>query len=117
MEKGCLRRIWKAGDAEHPRLQAVPGQKLLPLPSVETVKPEKGRAAFLVQQLKSGLEEVDASVNPILEREEATFVNLWDNLTLKQKRLLPALVLKSDDDIIFSADFYTRFNLHSSVKW
>ncbi len=61
-----------------------------------------------------GLDEVDAGVNRILEREEATFVNLWDNLTLKQKRLLLALALKNKDDKIFSADFFNRYNLRSS---
>ncbi len=33
---------------------------------------------------------------------------------MKQKRLLLALSLKNDDDKIFSADFFTRYNLGSS---
>ncbi|MCK4766426.1 MAG: hypothetical protein KAW12_29795 [Candidatus Aminicenantes bacterium] len=59
-------------------------------------------------------EKIEAAVNRILEREEAAFTNLWDNLTLKQKKLLLALVLKGDNDKIFSAAFLKRYNLGSS---
>lgn len=58
--------------------------------------------------------QVDAAVNRILEREEAAFTNLWDNLTLKQKRLLLALSLKTDEEKVFSTGFLKRFNLNSS---
>ena len=61
-----------------------------------------------------GIEQVDAALNRILEREEAAFTNLWDNLTLKQKRLLLALALKKDEDKVFSADFLNSYNLTSS---
>jgi predicted AAA+ superfamily ATPase len=60
------------------------------------------------------IEEVDKAVERILEREEAVFTNLWDNLTLQQKKLLLALSLKKDSDKIFSAEFIQQFNLSST---
>lgn len=57
---------------------------------------------------------VNTSVKRILEREATAFANLWDNLTLKQKRLLLALALMKENDKIFSADFLNRYNLSSS---
>ena len=50
----------------------------------------------------------------ILEREEAAFTNLWDNLTLQQRKLLLSLSLKKDSDKIFSAEFIKQFNLSST---
>ena len=60
-----------------------------------------------------GIKQVDAAVNRIMERETAAFTNLWENLTLKQKRLLLALSLKKDDDKIFSPGFLNKYNLNS----
>jgi hypothetical protein len=57
--------------------------------------------------------EVDNAVERILDREETAFTNLWDNLTLQQKRLLLSLSLKKDSDKIFSADHIRRYNLSS----
>lgn len=62
---------------------------------------------------KIGAAEVDNAVERILDREETTFTNLWDNLTLQQKRLLLSLSLKKDSDKIFSADYIRRYNLSS----
>ncbi|MGD2090912.1 MAG: ATP-binding protein [Candidatus Aminicenantes bacterium] len=63
---------------------------------------------------KVGLEHVDKAVDRILEREEAAFTNLWDNLTLNQKKLLLSLSLKKDRDKIFSAEYIKQFNLSST---
>ncbi|MCU0289058.1 MAG: ATP-binding protein [Acidobacteria bacterium] len=57
--------------------------------------------------------DVDHAVVRILDREETAFTNLWDNLTLQQKRLLLSLSLKKDTDKLFSADHIRRFNLSS----
>ena len=57
---------------------------------------------------------VDAAVEKILGREAAAFTNLWDNLTLKQKRLLLALALKKDEEKIFSTQFLDAYGLGSS---
>jgi hypothetical protein len=62
---------------------------------------------------KIGPAEVDNAVERILDREETAFTNLWDNLTLQQKRLLLSLSLKKDADKIFSADHIRRYNLSS----
>jgi hypothetical protein len=61
-----------------------------------------------------GPEHVDKAVDRILEREEAAFTNLWDNLTLQQKKLLLSLSLKKDTDKVFSAEFIKQFNLNST---
>ncbi|UCH97305.1 MAG: ATP-binding protein [Candidatus Aminicenantes bacterium] len=63
---------------------------------------------------KIGFEQVDKAVNRIIEREEAAFTNLWDNLTLHQKKLLLSLSLKKDSDKIFSAEYVKQFNLSST---
>ena len=57
---------------------------------------------------------IEKSVEKILDRESAAFMNIWDNLTLKQKRLLVALALKTKKDKIFSSDFLTKFKLESA---
>lgn len=62
---------------------------------------------------KIGPAEVDDAVERILDREETAFTNLWDNLTLQQKRLLLSLSLKNAPDKIFSADHIRRYNLSS----
>jgi len=55
-----------------------------------------------------------AAVEKILDREHAAFTYLWDNLTLKQKRLLLALALKKPGDKLFSAGFLEKHQLGSS---
>lgn len=64
--------------------------------------------------LEVGKEHVDAAVEKILGREAAAFTNLWDNLTLKQKRLLLALALKKEEEKIFSTEFLDTHGLGSS---
>ncbi len=61
-----------------------------------------------------GIPRVDAAVDTILNREEAAFTNLWDGLTLKQKRLLLALALKKKKDKIYSSGFLKKHRLDSS---
>jgi AAA+ ATPase superfamily predicted ATPase len=58
--------------------------------------------------------QVDAAVKKILGREAAAFTNLWDNLTLKQKRLLLALALKKENEKVFSIQFLDTHGLGSS---
>ncbi|MCP4154874.1 MAG: hypothetical protein GY757_44540, partial [bacterium] len=41
---------------------------------------------------------VEAAVSRVLAREEAAFSNIWDNLTLKQKRLLSAIAGKRENE-------------------
>jgi AAA+ ATPase superfamily predicted ATPase len=60
-----------------------------------------------------GIEQVDQAVDRILEREETAFSNLWDNLTLQQRKLLLSLSLKKGSDKIFSAEYIKQFNLSS----
>jgi Cdc6-like AAA superfamily ATPase len=74
--------------------------------------------ANVVWQLASekktaSLEDVRLGVKEILDREEAAFTNLWDNLTLKQRRLLLAISIKKDDDKIYSVEFIDRYGLGS----
>ncbi len=57
---------------------------------------------------------VQSAVEKILEREQAAFSNLWDNLTLKQKKLLLALALKKPDDQVYSAPFLEKYGLNSA---
>jgi AAA+ ATPase superfamily predicted ATPase len=59
------------------------------------------------------LEDVRTSIDSILDQEEAAFSNLWDSLTLKQRRLLLALSLKKEDEKIYSVDFIDKYNLGS----
>ena len=75
--------------------------------------------AHMIWEYASGggkieIEHVDRAVDRILEREEAAFTNLWDNLTLNQKKLLLSLSLKKDSDKIFSAEYIKQFNLSST---
>lgn len=56
---------------------------------------------------------IDTAVEKILGREAAAFTNLWDNLTLKQKRLLLALALKKEDEQVFSTQFLDAHGLGS----
>jgi AAA+ ATPase superfamily predicted ATPase len=63
---------------------------------------------------KIEIKHVDKAVDRILEREEAAFTNLWDNLTLNQKKLLLSVSLKKDSDKIFSAEYIKQFNLSST---
>lgn len=63
---------------------------------------------------KIGKRHVNAAVEKILEREQPAFTNLWDNLTLKQKRLLLALALRKPNDKVFSSDFLEKHRLTSS---
>jgi DNA-binding transcriptional ArsR family regulator len=58
-------------------------------------------------------ETVEAAVEKILGREAAAFTNLWDNLTLKQKRLLLAIAQKKKGDKIFSTEFLDTYGLNS----
>jgi hypothetical protein len=58
--------------------------------------------------------QVDAAVDKIMEREQAAFTNLWDQLTLKQKKLLLALALKKSEEKIFSSEFLKNHGLNSS---
>jgi hypothetical protein len=57
--------------------------------------------------------DVDAALEKIMEREDAAFNNLWDNLTVKQRRLLVALCLKKEDEKIYSVDFIKKYHLGS----
>ncbi|MCP5045636.1 MAG: ATP-binding protein [bacterium] len=57
---------------------------------------------------------VKAAIKKILDREQAAFTNLWDNLTLKQKRLLLALAIKKPGDKLFSSEFLGTHGLNSS---
>jgi len=61
-----------------------------------------------------GIEQVDQAVDRILEREESAFSNLWDNLTLQQRKLLLSLSLKKESDKLFSAEYIKQFNLNSA---
>jgi len=61
-----------------------------------------------------GAEMVRAAKDKILNREQAAFSNLWDNLTLKQKRLLLALAVMKPEDKLFSARFLESHGLGSS---
>jgi AAA+ ATPase superfamily predicted ATPase len=58
-------------------------------------------------------EKVEVAVEKILGREAAAFTNLWDNLTLKQKRLLLAIAQKKKEDKIFSSEFLDTYGLNS----
>jgi AAA+ ATPase superfamily predicted ATPase len=60
-----------------------------------------------------GNRHIDTAVEKILGREAAAFTNLWDNLTLKQKRLLLALALKKEDEQVFSTQFLDAHGLGS----
>jgi AAA+ ATPase superfamily predicted ATPase len=61
----------------------------------------------------AGLEDVRTGIGSILDQEEAAFGNLWDSLTLKQRRLLLALCLKKEGEKIFSVDFIDKYKLGS----
>jgi hypothetical protein len=74
--------------------------------------------AHMVWELGRGKKYVSAEhvrigIEKILEQEEAAFSNLWDSLTLKQRRLLLALCLKREEKKIFSVDFIEKYNLGS----
>ena len=74
--------------------------------------------AHVVWQLTSdrktaSLEDVQTGIRKILEREEPAFNNLWDNLTLKQRRLLMAICLRNEEDKIYSVEFIDKYNLGS----
>jgi len=56
---------------------------------------------------------VRTGISKILDREEAAFNNLWDNLTLKQRRLLMAICLKGEEEKIYSVEFIDGHNLGS----
>ena len=58
-------------------------------------------------------EDVRSGIGSILEQEEAAFSNLWDSLTLKQRRLLLALSFKKEDEKIYSIDFIDKYSLGS----
>ena len=59
------------------------------------------------------LKPISSSIGSILDQEEAAFGNLWDSLTLKQRRLLLALSLKKEGEKIYSVDFIDKYNLGS----
>jgi AAA+ ATPase superfamily predicted ATPase len=61
----------------------------------------------------ASVEHVRVAIDKILEQEEAAFSNLWDSLTLKQRRLLLALCLKKEEEKIFSVEFIDKYNLGS----
>lgn len=56
-------------------------------------------------------ENVDSGIAILLSRESSSYTNLWDMLTIPQKKMLVAIAKKQPGEKIFSAGFLSRFEL------
>lgn len=59
-------------------------------------------------------EHIKLAIKTILKREEPAFFNIWNNLSINQKKLLIAISSKEPEDKIFSSKIIRKYNLKSS---
>ncbi len=59
-------------------------------------------------------EIVEVAIGKIFYHEASSYMNLWDNLTQMQKRLLISLAKEEDTPEIFSNEFIKKYNLSSA---
>ena len=62
---------------------------------------------------KIRLSDIEDCVKKIVKQNESYFIEIWDNLTSYQRRVLIALANKEVDERIYSYSFIRRFNLKS----
>ena len=62
---------------------------------------------------KISLSDIEDCVKKIVKQNESYFIEIWDNLTSYQRRVLIALANKEVDERIYSYSFIRRFNLKS----